>query len=115
MPHPQQVQSCIDLCTECHDICTESVTHCLERGGKHAEASHVRLLLDCADICRTNGDLMLRGSNVHSYTCAACAEICDRCASSCDQFGNDPEMKGCAEICRRCAQSCRDVSGLKAA
>ncbi len=105
------MQQCIDECLNCHSICLETVAHCLQQGGKHAEARHIRLLLDCAEICQTSANFMLRGSDLHTRTCAVCAEVCERCAESCDQFGNDTRMQACAEACRRCAESCRQMAG----
>jgi hypothetical protein len=107
------MQRCIDNCSECHDICVQTVTHCLTEGGKHAEAEHIRLLLDCVEICQTSADFMLRGSPFHVATCATCADICEGCAESCAQFSDDAMMERCAETCRRCAASCREMSGTK--
>jgi hypothetical protein len=86
------------------------VTHCLQAGGKHAEADHIRLLLDCVEICHTSAEFMLRGSHLHTRTCGVCAEVCQECAEDCDRFTED-WMKRCAETCRRCAESCRRMAG----
>jgi hypothetical protein len=106
----EQMQHCIQACTVCHGVCMETVAHCLKMGGKHAEANHIRTLLDCANICQTSADFMLRGSDFHGLTCGVCAEVCERCAESCDRFGDDEMMKRCAEACRMCAQSCREMA-----
>jgi len=115
MPHTltQDIRRCIQNCAECHNICVETAAHCLMMGGKHVEAQHIRLLLDCADICRTSADFMLRGSDLHPKVCGVCAEICERCAASCEQFRDDALMKQCAEVCRRCAGSCREMAQMK--
>ena len=105
-----EMQRCIDNCTACHGVCVETIAHCLQKGGKHAEASHVRLLEDCAEICQTSADFMLRGSDLHGRTCAACAEVCARCADDCARFGDDQQMKRCADLCRRCTDSCRAMA-----
>lgn len=116
MEHNPKMQECLDNCTECHAICTETAQHCLEMGGKHAEAAHIRSLLDCADICQTSADFMLRGSPQHALTCGACAEVCLACAEACERMGQqDSMMKKCAEVCRRCADSCRQMAHMKAA
>lgn len=116
MDHNAQMQECLENCKECHAICTETAQHCLHMGGKHAEAAHIRLLLDCADICQTSTDFMLRGSPQHVLTCGACAEVCLACAESCERIGQqDSMMKKCADICRRCAESCRQMAQMKAA
>jgi hypothetical protein len=112
MPHhiSDEMRRCSEQCRECHAVCVETVHHCLEQGGRHAEAAHVRLLLDCAQICDTSGDFLLRGSDLHRETCRACAEVCARCAESCERVGGDDVMKRCAEVCRRCAESCRRMA-----
>src|SRR5690606_9960360 len=92
------IQTCIQNCTECHRICLETAAYCLQKGGKHAEPNHVRLLLDCAQICQTSADFMIRGSDLHTRTCAVCAEICEVCAKDCESMGDDQQMKRCAEV-----------------
>jgi len=110
----QDMKACIENCGQCHDICLETVAHCLEKGGRHAEASHVRLLLDCASICHTSADFMLRGSDLHRLTCGVCAEVCQRCAEACERMAEDELDRRCAEACRRCAGSCRQMAGAAA-
>ena len=105
-----EIQECIDNCTRCHAICEETVIHCVEKGGRHAEAGHVRLLLDCAQICATSADFMLRGSDLHGRVCGVCAEVCERCAESCERLADDDMLRRCAEECRRCAESCRRLA-----
>ena len=106
----QEMQQCIQNCLDCHRICLETLTSCLQQGGKHAEATHIRTLLDCAEICQTSANFMLRGSDFHARTCGVCAEVCARCADSCAQMGNDSQMQACADTCRRCADSCRRMA-----
>lgn len=106
----QEMKDCIQACTACHNVCAETATHCLTHGGKHAEPKHIGTMLDCVEICRTSADFMLRGSELHTEICRACAEVCDACAASCEAFTED-FMKRCAEECRRCADSCRRMSG----
>jgi hypothetical protein len=115
MPHQQsaEMRKCIENCSNCHNICLETVQHCLIMGGKHAEASHIRLLLDCAQICATSADFMLRGSEFHARTCGVCAEVCERCAEDCERLAGDDElMLRCAGMCRQCAESCRAMAEM---
>ena len=110
----KDLQGCIALCRECHDACLHLVPHCLGKGGPHAAPGHVTLLLDCAQICDTSADFMVRGSDLHGATCGACAEVCERCADDCQRLGNDDNdemMIHCAKICRRCAESCHHMAG----
>jgi hypothetical protein len=116
MNHEQHLQECLQRCQECHVICTETAQHCLQKGGKHAGADHIRLLLDCADICQTSADFLMRGSPRHVSTCKVCAEICSACADSCERFDSqDAMMKKCVEMCRSCAESCHQMAQMKAA
>lgn len=112
MPHTnhQHMQRCIDDCVECHAMCLESVPHCLELGGQHAAPPHIKTLLDCAQICQTSADSMIRGSDRHHRTCAVCAEVCQECADDCERLGDDQMMRECADMCRRCAESCRQMA-----
>lgn len=104
------LESCIDECRACHQLCVETIRYCLEKGGRHANPQHVGLLIDCAEICQTNSNFMMRRSPDHKIVCEACASICERCAKSCDAFGDDAQLKSCAEACRSCAAACRDMS-----
>jgi hypothetical protein len=107
------MRSCIDECQSCHEICVETITHCLSMGGKHVQADHIRTMMDCAQICATSADFMLRGSTSHAEVCSICADVCDQCAQSCDAI-DDAEMKRCADQCRRCAESCREMAKMPA-
>ncbi len=110
------MQMCIENCSTCHNVCMQTATHCLEMGGKHAEASHIRLLQDCAQIRAASADFMLRGSQFHARVCGLCADVCDRCAQDCEKIDpNDTQMRTCAETCRRCAESCRQMAKASAA
>lgn len=111
MPHDTAMGSGVQTALECHTICLETITHCLAKGGEHARPDHIKLLLDCAEICQTAANFMTRDSEAHALTCRVCAEICERCAASCEEMGDDDEMRRCAEACLRCAESCREMAG----
>ena len=115
LPHrtSDRMQECIDRCHGCEETCLQTVNHCLELGGKHAEAAHIRTLLACAAICETSANVMSFGSEHHARVCEVCAEICDACAKDCDQF-DDETMRHCADTCRRCAESCRQMATARA-
>jgi hypothetical protein len=104
----EEVRACIDACHACSTICLSDATgHCLEKGGRHTEPAHFRLVLDCADICATAARFMARNSEHHPHICRECAEICRACADSCRQFG---EMDECVAACTRCAESCERMA-----
>lgn len=103
-------EQCILDCTECHDICLETLNYCLEKGGRYAEAPHVRLLLDGAQLCQATIDFLLRKSDWQGQMCTVCADVCDQCAESCSQFQDDVQMAACGDICQRAVASCRTVA-----
>jgi hypothetical protein len=104
-----EMQTCIDLCHKCHIMCLSMIDHCLKIGGPHAAPNHIRLMLDCAQICATAADFMARGSGYHAKICRECAEICDACALSCKGLAG---MEACMALCRDCARSCREMANM---
>jgi hypothetical protein len=108
-------KECKQLCWECRTECQETLAnHCLEMGGDHVAPEHVKMMLDCIEMCQIAADFMGRQSPLHSYTCEACAAVCEACANSCEKL-EGAQMKHCAETCRRCAESCLEMSKMKQA
>lgn len=107
------MQDCITDCLDCHSVCLATIGHCLQKGGEHAEHAHIRLLQDCAQICITSADFMLRGSPLHQMTCRICAGVCEMCADDCAQIADDETMVLCVETCRRCAKSCSEMASAE--
>lgn len=106
------LQQCIEECLNCHAACTMTAQYALGEGGETADPGLVGVLLDCADICQTSANFMLRGSPYHGTTCAACAEICRACEEACRAFPEDEQLAHCAEICGSCAQSCEEMAAM---
>src|SRR5690349_13271762 len=105
------MQACVQNCQDCHAICVTTMQHCLQMGGEHAEPAHIRLMMDCAQLCHTCEDFMLRGSDFHGWICGVCADVCERCAEDCERIGpGDAMMLACAQLCRNCAESCRNMA-----
>ena len=112
----EEMKRCIQLCQDCHAVCVQTIGHCLRMGGRHAAPEHIKLLMDCAQICTTTADYMARESSLHDRMCGLCSEICGLCADSCEHVGGDDHMvKQCAELCHRCAGSCERMASKGAA
>lgn len=118
MPHTEvsrEMRECIQNCVDCRSLCTEMLSHCLRLGGPHADAGHIRMVLDCIQICGTSADFMLRGSDVHPLICEICAEVCRHCAEDCRNIAKGDEvMLRCAEQCERCSESCERMAQARA-
>ncbi len=110
----ERFSECLENCLNCYRVCNETLSHGWQLGGRYAEAAHLRLLADCADICQTSASFLMRGSERHASVCAVCAEICTRCAEQCERFADDEWMKVCATACRHCAESCQTMSAMQA-
>jgi hypothetical protein len=105
------IQACIVVCNHCHQLCLQTaMNHCLETGGKHIEAKHFRLMINCAEICQTLANFQLSGSNFHHRLCEVCAEVCEACADSCEKIGG---MDECVEVLSLCAVSCRQMASVQ--
>jgi hypothetical protein len=109
----QEQQDCIRDCLHCHSICLESaIEHGAARlpsprAGRPVTPSYFQVMLDCAEICQTTANFLLRGSPLHAAVCSLCAEICDTCAQKCQEAGG---MGACVQACRHCATACRQAA-----
>lgn len=108
------VQQCIEECLNCHASCTMTAQYALGEGGEKADPGLVGVLLDCAEICQTNANFMLRGSPYHGATSAACAELCRACEEACREIPDDEQLAHCAEMCAACAESCEQMAAMDA-
>lgn len=104
------MDECIEACLQCHVVCTMTAQYCLVRGGERAAVDQVALLLDCAQLCQTSADFMVRGSPYHVATCRACAEVARACSEACAAVADDEELAHCAEVCATCADLCEQMA-----
>jgi hypothetical protein len=87
-----EMARCVELCLKCASTCLgTAMNQCLEEGGEHTAPEHFRLMMTCAEICRTAAHLMLLNTPHHKTTCRECAEICNECADDCARIGGMDE------------------------
>lgn len=110
MAHKVNLLECIENCLACYRSCYETAVHCLEAGGRYAELSNLRILDECARICRVTAESMMSHSEYETAFSQICAELCERCAYECECFEGDAIMNRCAAVCRRCETTCREMS-----
>jgi hypothetical protein len=103
-PPDAAMARCIAACNECNRVCLQQIEHCLGLGGRHSEAEHISMLLTCASVCRTAGELMSIESDWYATLCDLCAQVCDECADACEELG---DMEECVRACQDCAEECR--------
>lgn len=107
---PMTIEDCVASCVKTHAMCLETARYCTDQGGAHVSTAHLALLLDCAEMCQTTANSLLRHSPQHSVVCEACARLCEACARDCGTFGSDAQMQLCVRTCQDCARSCRDMA-----
>lgn len=110
-PADSAMARCIAACNDCNRVCLQHIEHCLGLGGEHAESSHIAMVLTCASVCRTAGELMSLNSEWHPTMCDLCAQVCDECADECEELG---DMEDCVAACQDCADACREMVGEQA-
>jgi hypothetical protein len=101
------MQECLRNCTECHQVCLQTAVD-PDVVGK-ISADDLKLLVNCAEICRTCADFMATISAFHRPLCGLCAQVCEACAKMCRGY-HIAAMDECAQVCDRCADSCRRMS-----
>lgn len=110
-----EMQECMQECMKCHTVCMETLTYCMQQGGMYATSEMMCMLLDCAEMCQTTANCMMRGSPMCIQMCTVCANVCTQCADMCMQMGEDARMQACAEACRCCAESCQKMTTMATA
>ena len=106
----QKVRDTIQALQHCHATCLSmAMTHCLETGGEHARPQHLRLMLDCAQLCALTADALGRKSQFHNRLAQLCAEVCETCEKDCARLDG---MEDCVQACRDCARLCTEVARL---
>ena len=98
----------IALCRRARLVLQGAAVRSFDAGGMELDPVHLRLLLDCAQMCEMTADFMSRNSPYHLYLCEVCAAICEACAESCALAG---AMEECAAICQECIVVCRALAG----
>ena len=112
MPMPMPMKDCIDLCWASHLMCLETAAGLTVTGSSATALQLAAMLSDCAEICQTTANSMIRRSPLHTVLCQACAEVCERCARACGQQGSNPSLARCVESCRSCSESCRHMATM---
>ena len=105
-----EMRRCIEAASETYAVCTETLTYSLDGHFDLADPRHLRLLIDCAEVCQTTQNALLRASELKQLLATVCVEACENVAESCRQLDpTDEQLAECAEVCTRCADYCREL------
>lgn len=102
-------QKCIDACNKCAQACEECHMLCMQNPDVQARINSMKLLMECAAICRQSSCFMSMDAQHSKNMCALCADVCDKCAMECGKHKDDHSQK-CAAECKACAAECRTMS-----
>jgi hypothetical protein len=108
---PPKVRACIEATSACYTVCTETLSYSLDGGGHLFDERHLRLLIDCCEVCQTTQNALLRSSEVGTMLAAVCVEVCEKVAENCRKVdGMDSQLMECAETCDHTADCCRRLA-----
>jgi len=91
---------------DCVETCNATLDYCLQQGGDHVQAVHIKAMIDCIEACTLATAFHARKSALVDSAMEFCAKACKACEESCEEFGNDATMKRCADTCRACYEHC---------
>lgn len=117
--HPRQpkelaaIERAIAACFSCVQACLTCADACLSEQDPRHLADCIRFDLDCADICKATGSVLLRlgrhDAQPLQAQLAACAQACRTCAEECRRHAMHQHCRLCAEACQACHDACEDM------
>jgi hypothetical protein len=106
-----EVRACVEATSDCYSACTETLTYSLDSGIDLFDQRHLRLLIDCCEVCQTAQNILLRASELSMMLAAVCVEACEKVADHCRQLdASDEQLAACAEVCDHTADCCRQLA-----
>ena len=103
-----RMAECIDNCFEAAQAAEWCADECIQLGSKEM-VKCIRLCRDVADLTTLHARFMVRNSDYHADLGAICADLCQECATECEQHDHD-HCQTAAAILQDCADSCRDMA-----
>ena len=106
--------SCIEACFDCAQACTECADACLGDPAVADLTGCIRSDLDCVDMCEATGRFLSRftgeDTNLTRAFLDTCAAACRACAEECERHASThAHCASCAEACRRCEATCEEL------
>lgn len=108
---PEALENAAASCMECsqasrdliHELRPESAT------GRGSLAELVRIADECGEICIVTATLLARRGPLSPAICQACADACQRLASTCDTMNASSSVTNCQRLAIDCGQACRHI------
>ena len=106
-----RMRRCIEATSDCYTVCTETLNYRLNGGADIPDPEHVRLLIDCCEVCQTTQNSLLRASELGTMLSAVTVEACEKVSESLRAIdGSDEQLEHCADVCDETADCCRELA-----
>ena len=109
--HTDVLSDALEHLALCGQVCLICADACLAEKSPEMLRDCIRLNLDCAAICGTTAELLLRradaaATGLHAQL-HACIAACQACADMCESHAaRHQHCAICAEACRDCQEKC---------
>lgn len=97
-------------CMEAHISCVELETRARTMDDLRVDDALLRVIRECADMCRLTADAALYDSESRGALAKACVDVARRCAEDCARFRGNVEMQRCADVCARAVLACQRLA-----
>lgn len=88
-------------CMEAHISCVELEARAKQMDDLRVDDSLLRVIRECADMCRLTAEAALHDSDSRPALAKACVEVARRCAEDCARIMGNVEMQKNADACAR--------------
>jgi hypothetical protein len=102
-----QNKEIVDVLLECAATCEWCADQCLNEDQLKKLIDCIRTDRDCATICRSSAELLIRDSKYSAQVIDICEQVCRDCAEECEKHEHD-HCRACADACRRCEEVCKN-------
>ena len=100
-----ETKTCVAALQACHATCLQFATFdCMQGNYPRVGPNQFRLMLDCAELCQTAANFLIRDSDHYLRVCREALVICEDLASDCRKF---PGMEAILAACDECVSACR--------
>jgi len=97
-------------CMEAHISCVELESRARKMDDQRVDDALLRVIRECADMCRLTADAALHDSESRTALAKACIDVTRRCAEDCARFMGNVEMQRCADVCARAVLACQRLA-----
>lgn len=99
-----ETRACIEAFQTCEQLCLRTLPFVCNEISRPLQADLVRVILDCAEMCRLAANFLVRDSEHYIRVCREASEICGDLATHCEAVEG---LGGLHSVCDECVAACR--------